>query len=73
VQIDEVRSGGGYISQSDLRVHFGIGNASKVDLLELFWPSGQTDVVKDLKPNQVYVVKEGSGTATVFDLKKKTT
>jgi hypothetical protein len=60
-QIDEVRSGGGYISQSDLRVHFGIGKVSKVDLLELFWPSGQVDTLKDLKPNQVYVVKEGVG------------
>jgi hypothetical protein len=60
-QIDEVRSGGGYISQSDLRVHFGIGKANKVDLLELFWLSGQVDTLKDLKPNQVYVVKEGVG------------
>ncbi len=61
VQIDEVRSGGGYISQSDLRVSFGIGKAAKVDLLELFWLSGQVDTIKDLKPNQVYVVKEGQG------------
>jgi hypothetical protein len=61
VQIDEVRSGGGYISQSDLRVNFGIGKAAKVDLLELFWPSGQVDTIKDLKPDQVYVVKEGKG------------
>jgi hypothetical protein len=60
-QIDEVRSGGGYISQSDLRVSFGIGKAAKVDLLELFWLSGQVDTIKDLKPNQVYVVKEGQG------------
>jgi hypothetical protein len=39
-QIDEVRSGGGYFSQSDLRVHFGIGKAEKVDPLEIKWPSG---------------------------------
>jgi hypothetical protein len=32
-----------------------------VDLLELFWLSGQVDTIKDLKPNQVYVVKEGQG------------
>src|SRR5262244_3127703 len=36
-QIDEVRSGGGYFSQSDLRVHFGLGKAIKVDLLEVRW------------------------------------
>jgi hypothetical protein len=60
-QIDEVRSGGGYFSQSDLRVHFGIGKAEKVDLLEIKWPSGAVDTLKDIKPNQVIYVKEGEG------------
>ncbi len=60
-QIDEVRSGGSYISQNDLRVHFGIGNAEKVELLEIHWPSGQADTLKDLKPNQLIFVKEGVG------------
>ena len=60
-QIDEVRSGGSYISQSDLRVHFGLGKAQKVDVLEIRWPSGQVDILKDVKPNQVIFVKEGAG------------
>ena len=60
-QIDEVRSGGGYFSQSDLRVHFGLGKADKVELLEIRWPSGQVDTLKDVKPNQVIYVKEGEG------------
>jgi hypothetical protein len=60
-QIDEVRSGGGYFSQSDLRVHFGIGKAEKVGLLEIKWPSGAVDTLKDIKPNQVIYVKEGQG------------
>jgi enediyne biosynthesis protein E4 len=60
-QIDEVRSGGGYFSQNDLRVHFGLGKAEKVDLLEVRWPSGQVDTVKDVKANQVVYVKEGEG------------
>jgi hypothetical protein len=60
-QIDEVRSGGGYFSQNDLRVHFGIGKAEKVELLEIRWPSGQLDALKDIKPNQVIFVKEGEG------------
>jgi hypothetical protein len=60
-QIDEVRSGGGYFSQNDLRVHFGIGKAEKVELLEIRWPSGQLDTLKDIKPNQVIFVKEGEG------------
>ena len=60
-QIDEVRSGGSYISQNDLRVHFGVGKAEKVELLEIRWPSGALDTFKDVKPNQMIVVKEGQG------------
>ncbi len=60
-QIDEVRSSSGYFSQSDLRVHFGIGKAEKVDLLEIRWPSGAIDTLKDVKPNQLIYVKEGEG------------
>ncbi|HXM95134.1 MAG TPA: CRTAC1 family protein [Candidatus Dormibacteraeota bacterium] len=60
-QIDEVRSGGSYFSQNDLRVHFGLGKAAAVDLLEIRWPSGQVDTLKDIKPNQLIFVKEGEG------------
>ena len=60
-QIDEVRSGGGYFSQNDLRVHFGLGKAEKLDVLEIRWPSGQMDTLKDVKVNQVVYVKEGEG------------
>jgi len=60
-QIDEVRSGGGYFSQNDLRVHFGLGKAEKVDVLEVHWPSGLVDTLKDVKANQVVFVKEGEG------------
>jgi hypothetical protein len=60
-QIDEVRSGGGYFSQNDLRVHFGLGKAEKVDVLEVHWPSGQVDTLKDIKVNQLIYVKEGVG------------
>src|SRR5262249_55212542 len=60
-QIDEVRSGGGYFSQNDLRVHFGIGKAERIELLEIRWPSGTVDALKDSKPNQVVFVKEGEG------------
>jgi len=60
-QIDEVRSGGGYFSQNDLRVHFGVGSADTVELLEIRWPSGQLDTLKNLKTNRVYYVTEGQG------------
>lgn len=60
-QIDEVRSGGSYYSQNDLRVHFGLGKAKKVNSLEIRWPSGQSDVLNDINANQFIVVKEGAG------------
>jgi enediyne biosynthesis protein E4 len=69
-QIDEVRSGGGYFSQNDLRVHFGLGKAEKVDSLEIRWPSGQVDTLKDIKANQVIYVKEGAGIARTMEFSK---
>ena len=60
-QIDEVRSGGSFFSQNDLRVHFGLGRAQKVDLLEIHWPSGVVDTLKDLAVNELVYVKEGEG------------
>jgi enediyne biosynthesis protein E4 len=60
-QLDEVRSGGSYFSQNDLRVHFGIGKAEKVDVLEIRWPSGLVEKLENIKPNQLIYVKEGQG------------
>ena len=59
VQIDEVRSGGSYYSQNDLRIHFGLDHAEKADQVEIRWPSGQVDVLKDLSANKLYVIEEG--------------
>jgi hypothetical protein len=58
-QIDEVRSCNGYYSASDLRMHFGLGDAKKADLVEIAWPSGTKDVWKDLEANRLYVLEEG--------------
>ncbi|MGB7600570.1 MAG: CRTAC1 family protein [Candidatus Sulfotelmatobacter sp.] len=70
-QIDEVRSGGSYISQSDLRIHFGLGKAEKVDMLEIRWPSGHVDTLKDVKANQLIFVKEGEGISRIVQFLKK--
>jgi hypothetical protein len=59
VQIDEVHSCNGYYSASDLRTHFGLGDATKVDLVEIRWPSGAVDTLKDLGVNRLYVIQEG--------------
>jgi hypothetical protein len=58
-QMDEVRSGASYVSQSDLRVHFGLGQAETADL-EIRWPSGEVDHLPAVKANQDLIVKEGS-------------
>jgi len=60
-QIDEVRSGGSYYSQSDLRVHFGLGKAAKVKTIEVRWPSGAVDTLNDVAAGQIVFIKEGAG------------
>ena len=60
-QIDEVRSGASYISQNDLRVHFGLGQAAKADLVEIKWPSGRIDTLENVEADQVIYVEEGKG------------
>jgi hypothetical protein len=57
-QMDEVRSGGSYISQSDLRIHFGLAKATKADV-EVHWPSGVVDKFTGIAANQVLTVVEG--------------
>ena len=69
-QIDEVRSGGGYFSQNDLRVHFGLGKAEKVDLLEIRWPSGHVDTLHNIGVNQLIFVKEGEGITRTMQFAK---
>jgi hypothetical protein len=60
-QIDEVRSGGSYLSQNDLRVHFGLGQAGKIDALEVRWPSGTIDKMENLPVDKSLTVQEGKG------------
>ncbi len=60
-QVDEVRSGGSYLSQNDLRLHFGLGAADRVERVEVRWPSGSTQIVQSLASNRFYIVKEGEG------------
>jgi len=60
-QTDEVHSGGSYLSQNDLRVHFGLGSATKIDSLEIHWPSGRTQTLTDLAVDHFYSVLEGVG------------
>jgi hypothetical protein len=60
-QIRDVLSGSSYISQSDLRQHFGLGSTSKVDEIEVRWPGGQVDRVKNVDADQFVRIEEGRG------------
>ena len=61
-QIDEVLSGSGVMSQSDLRLHFGLGKASVVDVIEVKWPTTQKiERFTQVKANQILTIREGSG------------
>jgi enediyne biosynthesis protein E4 len=60
-QIREVLSGSSYISQSDLRQHFGLGPARKADAIEIRWPSGQMDRVTGVDADQFVMLVEGRG------------
>ena len=60
-QTDEVRSSGSYLSQSDLRLHFGLAGHRRADKVEIFWPSGRTELLTNLEADRFYCVKEGAG------------
>jgi len=61
IQLDEVRSGGSYLSQSDLRIHFGLGDHLRVDKLEVLWPDGKVESIPNLAADRYYTVREGTG------------
>ncbi len=60
-QTGEIHSGGSYLSQSDLRVHFGVGSATKIDKVEIHWPSGLVENLTNVAADQHYNVLEGKG------------
>jgi hypothetical protein len=61
MQFNEVRSGASYLSQNDLRLHFGLGAAEKMESVEVAWPSGQTEPLRDLPSDFIYTITEGKG------------
>jgi hypothetical protein len=61
VQLGEVMSGGSYLSQSDLRIHFGLGKHETVEKAEILWPDGKTETLTHLSADQFYLIREGAG------------
>src|SRR6266436_5257687 len=71
-QMDEVHSGSSVMSQSDLRLHFGLGKAQTVDLIEVKWPTTQkVEQFKQVKFNQILTIREGSGIVASVSNKSK--
>jgi hypothetical protein len=60
-QFDEVRGGGSYISQNDLRLHFGLAANSKMQEVIIRWPNGETEVLRDVAADFIYTIVEGAG------------
>ena len=60
-QIDEVMSGSSYYSQNDLRLHFGLGRAARVESVDVAWPSGVKEIYRDLEANRIFVIQETKG------------
>ena len=58
--VDEVRSGSSYISNSDMRVHFGLGSATKIEWVQVRWPSGLVERFENLSVDAIHTLKEGS-------------
>jgi hypothetical protein len=61
VQTGELVSGGSYLSQHDLRLHFGLGTHDHVDKTEIVWPNGKVETLTNLAADRFYRVKEGKG------------
>lgn len=60
IQIREVKGGSGYLSQNDIRPHFGLGNAKKIDEIKIQWPSGLRQVFRDIPVNKFLTLTEGN-------------
>jgi hypothetical protein len=68
--VDEVRSGSSFISNNDMRVHFGLGTAAKIDWVEIRWLSGLTERFEGLAVDSIHTLKEGSGAPAAAPAKK---
>lgn len=61
VQLGEVVSSGSYLSQNDLRIHFGLGSHDHVDKVKVIWPGKKVETLTNLTADRFYSIKEGSG------------
>jgi hypothetical protein len=60
-QTDEIHSGGSYLSQNDLRMHFGLRASEKIQSVTIHWPSGKVETLSDLAADKYFSILEGQG------------
>jgi hypothetical protein len=61
VQFGEVHGGASYLSQNDLRLHFGLAANDRMSEVSVRWPNGETEVLRDIAADFIYTVVEGAG------------
>jgi hypothetical protein len=61
LQAQEISSQSSYYSHNDPRLHFGLGANTKADQIDIRWPNGAIELIKDIAANQIVTIKEGSG------------
>jgi hypothetical protein len=67
-QIDEVRGGGSYLSSNDQRLHFGLGSEGLMKRVQILWPSGLKEEIKDVPADAIYTLVEGQGVKETLKL-----
>jgi enediyne biosynthesis protein E4 len=63
-QMREVKSGSSYLGQNDLRAHFGLGDVTRVEKIDVRWPAGDVETIRDVAADQIVTVTEGRGITT---------
>ena len=71
VQFNEVRGGASYLSQNDPRLHFGLAQNAKINSIEVLWPSGKSETLKDLAADRIYTIEEGRGVRESIEFTKE--
>ena len=61
VQTSEVRAGGSYLSSNDPRLHFGLAGETRMSQVEIRWPMGEKEILKDIAADFIYIITEGKG------------
>lgn len=70
-QTEEIRSGTSYLSQNDLRIHFGLGKATKIDSIEIRWNSGKIETIKNVAVDKFHAIAEGEGIVSFEKVRAK--